>query len=72
MAENWIERESRHKVFQLEEAPELLHIIHSGFENLFIVFHSNGYDGALDHNAKLTTMKKEEILENYNIKIEFP
>ena len=39
-----IENKDRIKTFQFKDEPELIHIIKTGYEDLFIIVHEDGYE----------------------------
>jgi hypothetical protein len=54
------------KTFQLDEEPELIHIIETSFEDTYIVVYEDGFEQLL---GKSLTMNKEQIKKVYNIEL---
>lgn len=67
MESNWKEIENRTRTFQLENEPELIHIIKTGFENTYFVVFEDGYGICNDMKVEVHTI--ETIKQNFNIEL---
>jgi len=63
---NWKEIPSTTQRFQLEDEPELIHEIKTGFEDNYMIVHEDAYQYWL---GKVEFMTKREIEVKYKIKI---
>jgi hypothetical protein len=54
--------------FQFMNEPEIVHIIQTGYENLYIVVHEDGYH---IQNSKNEYRTKEKIESSYGITLDF-
>ena len=63
----WNELENRTRTFQLENEPELIHIIKTGFENTYFVVFEDGY--GICNDMKVKSYTKNQIKEIFNIEL---
>lgn len=63
---NWKEIPSTAQCFQLGEEPELIHIIKTGFQDMYMVVHEDAYQVAM---GKVEFGTKRDIEVRYKIKI---
>lgn len=57
---------NRCQTYRLDGLPELVHLIKTGYDNLFIVVFEDGY-GMIDNNVLYYT--KQQIKEKFDIEI---
>jgi hypothetical protein len=63
----WKEIESKTWCFQLSDEPELIHVIKTGFENMYMIVHEDAYQLNL---GKVEMGTREEIEQTYQITLE--
>jgi hypothetical protein len=56
------------RTFQLEDEPEVLHIIKSGFEGQYFCFYENAYETEPWHSG-VQLLDKEQIQEKWKINL---
>lgn len=64
---NWKQIDNNVKSFQYGDEPELIHIIKTGFINLYMIVFEDGYELEL---GKVVFATKEEIAEKYKIQLD--
>jgi hypothetical protein len=64
---NWKEIPSTTQCFQLGEEPELIHVIKTGFKDMYMAVHEDAYEYSIG-NVEFGT--KEQIEVKYNIKLQ--
>lgn len=65
--QKWNEvKSSKMWTFQLGDHPELIHIIKTGFRDLYIVVHEDAYEL---HLGKTHIWNKQKVEETFNIKL---
>lgn len=63
----WKEISTSTRRFQLDDEPEVLHIIKTGHENKYMVVKEDGYE---HKTGELEFMTKEQIKERYKIDLD--
>ena len=66
IVENWKLISSKTWCFQLGEEPELIHVIKTGFKDMYMVVHEDAYQYDL---GKVEMGSREEIENRYNIEL---
>jgi hypothetical protein len=61
---DWKEIENMTWCFQLLDEPELIHVIKTGFENMYMIVHEDAYQRNL---GKVEMGTREEIENTYQI-----
>ena len=64
--EEWKEIPSKAQCFQLSGEPELIHVIKTGFNDLYMAVHEDAYQFSL---GKVEFGTKEDIEAKYRVKI---
>ena len=62
----WREISHQGWCFQLEDEPELIHVIKTGFEDLYMVVHEDAYQYSM---GKIEFGTKQDVEIRYKIKI---
>lgn len=66
---NWIEiNPATARRFQLEDEPELLHVISTGWEDQYFCFYENAYETEPWHSG-VQLFNKEQIQEKWKINL---
>ncbi len=63
---DWKEIKSTAQCFQLGNEPELIHVIKTGFKDMYMVLHEDAYEFSL---GKVEMGTKQEVEIRYKIKI---
>ena len=63
---DWKEIKSTAQCFQLGDEPELIHVIKTGFKDMYMVLHEDAYEFSL---GKVEMGTKQEVEIRYKIKI---
>lgn len=63
---NWKEIKSTAQCFQLEGEPELIHVIKTGFRDMYMVVHEDAYEYSL---GKVEIGTKNDVEIRYKIKV---
>ncbi|CAB4175421.1 hypothetical protein UFOVP1247_148 [uncultured Caudovirales phage] len=63
---NWTEIPSTSQCFQLEDEPELIHVIKTGFRDMYMVVHEDAYEYSI---GKVEFGTREDIEVRYKITI---
>jgi hypothetical protein len=63
---DWTEIKSAAQCFQLGEEPELIHVIKTGFKDMYMVLHEDAYEFSL---GKVEIGTKQDVEIRYKIKI---
>lgn len=63
---NWKEIKSTAQCFELEGEPELIHVIKTGFRDMYMVVHEDAYEYSL---GKVEIGTKNDVEIRYKIKI---
>lgn len=66
MNQQWKEIPSQAQCFHLDGEPELIHVIRTGFKDLYMVVHEDAFQQVL---GQVEMGTKEEIEVRYKIKI---
>ena len=61
---NWLPSKNRTESFYLQEEPEMMHVIKTGFKDRYMVVYEDAYD---QHTGQVITGTKAEIEEMYSI-----
>lgn len=63
---NWKEIKSTAQCFELEGEPELIHVIKTGFRDMYMVVHEDAYEYSL---GKVEIGTKNDVEIRYKIKV---
>jgi hypothetical protein len=64
---DWKELPSTARCFQLDEAPELIHVIRTGFNDMYMVVHEDAYEYSL---GKVEIGTKRDVEVRYKINLD--
>lgn len=63
---DWKERKSTAQCFQLDDEPELIHVVKTGFQDMYMVLHEDAHEFSL---GKVEIGTKQDVEIRYKIKI---
>lgn len=64
----WIKKEREVISFQLEDEPEFIHIIKTGFNDRYFVVYEDAYE--ICNQMKVESYSKQEIFKKFNINLD--